>query len=608
VTTLPQTQPRRRPRLSAPWLIAAALLLALIGGLLFRTFVAGSNDPLAGRTTLTLAPASLVDGIAATGTVAPRLESKLAFDAREGRIGQIFVEEGDRVAQDQPLVTLESGQLAAAVQAAEAALSRAEADLLELQEGATPAEIAAAEAQVREAQAGLLETSGGVTAADLVAAQAAVEQARAQLAVLQAGPETSEVQAQQAQLEAAQAQLREAQANLQATRDERSFAKTAADQALAEATIVLQSAQSEYSEAYWRYKGVEDDGRVPASSDGENARELTDYGNLEQQEAFKRAELALKDAELNVQQAQRALDEARAAEVSAVSAAEGRVGAAEAEVRAAQAELDTLLDGADADEIAAARAQLASAEAQLVRLQGDERAGALGTGAARVDNAQARLDDLLADARPSALARATAAVAEAEAELEQARLNLANATLRAPFAGTVAAVNVAPGETISQVSPVTLIDDSAYKIDLTVDEVDIARVRVGQPVEVLIDALGAPALGGNVRLIAPSAVSGESVRTYAVTVVITPGERPLRPGMTASAQIVVDSREQAISVPRGALREENGRQLVDLVVREGGQVSIVPQKVRSGLRAGDRVEIVSGLAAGQEIALPGVEE
>jgi HlyD family secretion protein len=608
LTTLPQTQNWRRPRLSLPWLVAGALLLALLGTLLFRTFAAGNNDPLAGRTTQTLSAGPLIDGIAATGSVAPRRESELVFDVREGRIGQVFVDEGDVVAQGQPLMQLETAQLDAAVSAAEARLARAQADLLELQEGATPAEIAAAEAQVREAQAGLLETSGRVTEADTAAAQAAADEARATLAVLEGGPKSSEVQAAQARLDSARASLTESQADLQATRDERSFAKTEAEQELSAATIALQTAQSDYSEAYWRYQGVERDGRVPASDDGERERGLTDYGNLEQQEAFKRAELALKDAELNLQQAQRLLDEARAAEVSTVAAAEQRVGTAEARVREAQADLDTLLAGADADEIAAARAQLARAQADLARLQGNERAGALAGENARIENAQAQLADLLADPQPSALARATANLAEAEAELEQARVDRNNAILRAPFAGTVAAVNADPGETISQISPLTLIDDSAYQIELTVDEVDVSRVSVGQPVEVLIDALGTPALDGTVRLIAPSAAANESVRAYAVTVAIAPSDRPLRPGMTASAQIVAAKRDAVVSVPLAAVREENGQQLVDTVVRDGERVAIVPQPVTTGLRAGDRVEITSGLVAGQEIALPGMEQ
>ncbi|MFN8477295.1 MAG: HlyD family efflux transporter periplasmic adaptor subunit [Kouleothrix sp.] len=78
-------------------------------------------------------------------------------------------------------------------------------------------------------------------------------------------------------------------------------------------------------------------------------------------------------------------------------------------------------------------------------------------------------------------------------------------------------MNVAPGETIGQNVPVTLLDTSRYQVKVTVDEVDVARVAVGmKPVDVLLDVLGAPALSGTVRRISPQSEAGKSVTSYEV--------------------------------------------------------------------------------------------
>ncbi|HEU5086212.1 MAG TPA: efflux RND transporter periplasmic adaptor subunit, partial [Roseiflexaceae bacterium] len=218
--------------------------------------------------------------------------------------------------------------------------------------------------------------------------------------------------------------------------------------------------------------------------------------------------------------------------------------------------------------------------------------------------AQARLDQLLADPAASDLARAEARVAQAQAQLDQATIQLDEATLRAPFAGIVAAVNVAPGEEIGQQAPVTLLDISRYQVKVTVDEVDVARVSIGQPVEVLIDALGAPALAGTVRQVAPLSLADQDVTAYEVTIEIDPATRPVKPGMTASAAIIAEQRANVLRLPAEAVRSENGASVVDVVTTDkDGKQQVAAQQVEIGLRAGDQVEVRSGLSEGQQVLI-----
>jgi HlyD family secretion protein len=122
---------------------------------------------------------------------------------------------------------------------------------------------------------------------------------------------------------------------------------------------------------------------------------------------------------------------------------------------------------------------------------------------------------------------------------------------------------------------------------------------------VLIDALGAPALNGTVRRIAPQSAEGQSVTAYKVTVEVEPGDRPMKPGMTASASIISDQRKGVLQVPAAAVRTENGASVVSVVTTGAdGKQTIRTQLVEVGLRAGEQVEIRSGLSEEQQVLVP----
>lgn len=589
-------QPRKRfARPSWPIIAAVALVIALVATLVARTLATRGADPLNGATPAAVQRGPLVLAISATGAIEPRDTSELAFSANAGRIQSVLVREGESVAQGAPLVQLDTRQLEAAVRAADAGLAQAQADLAALNEGATPQDVAVARAQIAAAQGSLTQTQGGVTRQDTAAAQAAVAEARERLAVLQAGPKSTSVQS-------AQAALSQAQATLQGQRDGLSAAKTGAQLAMDQAVQALTQAQSAYATAKGNWERAQDTGRDPVQPDNTNPttgdtspNKLSDAQLQGYYDAYVQAEAAMRAAESQVQAAQVAFDNARQAEVTGIAGAEARVAQA-------QADLDALLKGADSDVLASARAQLAQAQASLAKLGGGQRQGALDAQRANLQAAQAQLDKLLADPKASEGARAQARVAQAQAQLDQTRIALEDATLRAPFAGVVAAVNVAPGEALGQQSPVTLFDVSRYVVKVTVDEVDVARVQAGQTVDVLIDALGAPALVGTVRQIAPRAQPNSAVTSYEVTVEVDPAGRAVKPGMTASASIVAARRDNALNIPAEAVSVVNGKTVVQIVTTDSkGNKQVAQQSVETGLRASDRIEIVSGLSEGQQV-------
>ena len=588
MTSVPQSRPKtgfRRPPL--PAIIAAALIVAVIITVVAPRLAGSGADPLKGGTASPVTRGPLVTGISATGQVEPRRQAALSFAGASGRVAAVLVDEGDAVKAGQPLVRLEARQLEAELAQARAGLAEAQADLQGIRDGATAEQIAAAEAQVAVARGTLQQTQGSVTSADVRAAQAALEEARARMAALQGSPNPDD-------LTAARSSLAEAQADLARQAAALSAAKTDAERRVAERANDLRNAQVAYAAARDNLASVQVDGKDPLTG-----APLTDAGERSFYDALTRAERDMQNAEAALAQAKVDYETAKQSEIAGLREAE-------AQAATAQARLDALLSP-NPDALAAAKSQLATAEADLARLLGDQRAGALSAQQAGLEAAEAQLAQLTADPQASDLARAQARVDRAQAQLDLAQIRLDDTALTAPFDGVIAAVNVAEGEEVGQGAPVTIIDISRYKVTVTVDEVDVARVQPGQQVEVLIDALGAPALAGTVLRVSPQARSDREVTSYDVEVEVDPAGRPVKPGMTASATIVVEKIDDALSVPAQAIRQEDGAAVVTVVTADGGKTTLATRPVQAGATIGDRVEIRGGLSEGERVLVGAAE-
>lgn len=192
-------------------------------------------------------------------------------------------------------------------------------------------------------------------------------------------------------------------------------------------------------------------------------------------------------------------------------------------------------------------------------------------------------------------------VAEADVALAQARLE--KATIRAPFAGVIGlrAVStgayVTPGTRIVELSKVDPI-----KVDFRVPELVLSSLRPGQPIRVTVDALPGRTFEGEVYVIDP--IVDENGRAVRLRARIPNAERLLMPGLFARVRIVVERRENAVLVPESAVFAEGGRRLVYRVV--DGRAAVT--EVELGHRRPGRVEVVSGLAAGDVVVTAGHQQ
>jgi len=358
------------------------------------------------------------------------------------------------------------------------------------------------------------------------------------------------------------------------------------------------------------------------------------------QEGDSLAQLETADLEQQLAQAQASLtiSEARLAQIEAGPNAE-ELAAAQASLESAQANLERLREGPSEEEIIIAQADLERARIAVEQAQTeyDKIAWWAGVGMtpqaaalqqasieyesakaaynlaiagptesevksaeSQVAQAQAQLEKLHQSPTPEELTIARAEVDRAKASLQQIQLQLEGTEIVAPFSGIVAHVGAQEGELVTAGSPIIrLIDPSTFHLDLDIDEIDIAKILVGQEVTITLDPLPDRELQGEVEYIAPTATVVEGIVTYRVKVKIDPADIPLKVGMTATATIVTERKEGVLLLPNQAIQidRESGRTYVEKIV-QGEPVSV---EIEVGLRDELMSEVVRGLEEGDNV-------
>jgi RND family efflux transporter MFP subunit len=241
----------------------------------------------------------------------------------------------------------------------------------------------------------------------------------------------------------------------------------------------------------------------------------------------------------------------------------------------------------EADEtLRAARARRELAESEFARVEALFRGGVA---------AQRQLD-----AATSELRSARAAVKALEQAREEARAALSFAELRAPVRGRVVDRLAEPGDTAMPGQPLLRIyDPTLLRIEVPVRESLAVRMRVGQPLQIEIPALGS-SLEGAVDEMVPFAEPG--ARTMLVKVRIVEADDRLIAGMFARVAIPAGERRRLL-VPSAAIVEIGQLRYVDVVDESGARARRIV--TTGGDAPGDRTEILSGLRPGELVWVPG---
>ena len=204
-----------------------------------------------------------------------------------------------------------------------------------------------------------------------------------------------------------------------------------------------------------------------------------------------------------------------------------------------------------------ARATVAEARANLARLRHvAELSGGKVPSKTEMEAAEAAV--LRAEASQ---ANAGAAVSQAKASLNSDVTNISKGTIRSPIDGIVLSRKVEPGQTVaaSFQAPVlfTIAEDLAkMELQVDVDEADVGTVKPGQPATFSVDAWPGRKYPATLTRVGFGAQTKDGVVSYKTILLVSNDDLTLRPGMTATAEIITSERDNVLTVPNAALRYE----------------------------------------------------
>jgi RND family efflux transporter MFP subunit len=192
----------------------------------------------------------------------------------------------------------------------------------------------------------------------------------------------------------------------------------------------------------------------------------------------------------------------------------------------------------------------------------------------------------------------------AKLNLDSAKLNLDKAVIVAPFDGVVADISITEEEEISTAAlatpAISLVETSTIEMQGYIDELDVAMVKLGQAANITLDALPDEQLTGNVTFVSPISTVRAGIVSYATTIALENPSAQLKDGMSATAEVVVERRDNVLLIPNTVIQGTLQNPTVEVLV-DGQQEE---RQITLGLSDGTNTEVLSGLEEGEKVVVP----
>lgn len=254
--------------------------------------------------------------------------------------------------------------------------------------------------------------------------------------------------------------------------------------------------------------------------------------------------------------------------------------------------LDKLKKGATPQEIASAEERLQEAQASLTKLK-------RGTDALDIASSQ------------NTVAQRRASVVDAQNKLRDAQELLKNYTIRAPFEGIVAKVSVKEHDQVSASTALATLLTHAKLGQISLNEVDVSKVTVGQKATLTFDAIPDLTIAGTVNEVDSIGTVTQGVVNYSVKILFVTQDDRIKPGMSVSAAIITNTAADVVMIPNAALRTGGSVQImtgVDATTALNPQgieatSALETRTVQTGLANDQVTEIRSGLQPGEYVVI-----
>ncbi len=599
-------------------MIIAAVVI-LFGG--YAYFAATKKAPL-NYTSAQVERGDMVQTVSATGTVEAAKKIDLRFMSSE-KIKEVNVKVGDTVKEGDVLAKLDTSKLDAQLMQSQSALLAAQASLQTVLEGASNEEVKVAATTVENAEIAFMSAKQSLedtkisTEKEIRSAESSVEGAKISLRSAENSLENTEMSNENSLDNAYEAAWDGMISALTACGDAINTNTTVKEDDDAENTLgvtntqTLRSAEASEAAARSSYDAaVAFKNNVSGDRTHEDIEEAIDrtqdaldktrttlsdtYAVLQAtitSSTFTQAELDVLKTSIATERSglntviatlttkEQGISTQKVANQTSLTNAESAVNSATSALSVSENSLSSVRSAATAKVNSAQNAVLSS-EGQLKQ-------------------AKDSLANVASGASSSQVLAAEAQVEQARANVELIETQLRDMVLAAPHDGVVTAVNGEVGELASMTEPfASIIIPEGFEIKANISEVEIAKLKVGDPVEITFDALGSDEkFTGEISEIDPAETEISGIIYYRVTTLFTGDGEVVKPGMTANLDILTAEKKDVLKIPFQALKEKDGFKYVQIVVDE--EVREIPVEV--GLKGDSEYELKSGLVEGQEV-------
>lgn len=573
-------------------------------------------------TTVEVARGEVLQTVSATGTVEAETKLDLRF-MNSGKIEEINIKVGDDIKEGEVLAKLDTNQLESQLTKTKAGLNAAIANLNKLLEGATYEDIRVSETAVENAQIAVhsaqinlidTEASAEKDIANAVASvantQVALNSANQSLTNTEISTENNLNQDYDSAWNTINSSLLTAYNSLDTN-------QTVLDDDDAQDTLSILNVQYLNNSSQSKTVANNSYNNIKNYVDGAGAdltRENIDQALVELKSALEDAKDTLNDTS-NILGATITSSKLSQAELDAlklsVSTTRTNVNTAIASLTTARQNIltqkvtnQTNLDSAQAA-VNSAVSSLSLAEQSLSAIQAaaDTRINvaenAIRSAEGSLKQAQDQLALKKAGPRSADVSLYRAQVQEAQASIELIQDQIGDSILVAPQDGLVIEINGEVGEIASSsIIFLSIIATDNFEIKSNISEVDIAKVKIADEVEITFDAFGTDKIfKGKITEIDPAQTEISGVIYYKITATFIGNSEVVKPGMTANLDIMTARRDNALMIPFQALKEKNNQKYVQVLKND----IAADVFVEVGLRGDVNLEITSGLTEGQKV-------
>ena len=226
------------------------------------------------------------------------------------------------------------------------------------------------------------------------------------------------------------------------------------------------------------------------------------------------------------------------------------------------------------------------------------------------------LEKLQAGADPLDIRSSQLSVQQRENALRDAREKLADYTVRAPFDGVIAKVSVKKGDAVSSATVLAVLMARQKLAEISLNEVDIAKIERGQKATLTFDAVERLQSAGEVFDVDGVGTVSQGVVNYTVKITFAGEDERVKPGMSVSAAVITQAKQNVLTVPSSAVKVSGNVQYAEVLAvpsanmraenSADGVLSEVPPErvaVETGIASDIETEILSGLAEGDMVVV-----